>query len=227
MKPWKWLGVAVLLGVLVFPAFGQEAHVDLWEQALQARRKGEYARAMELLTQCVEEGVRVHDAYYEMGVMLLERGEWRRAFSISEKAIQAFRDHLADYPEDHWSWLRLGYIHEVRSEAPNINEWEEAREALEKAVHLVPQDPLYLLHLGFVYYRLKENERAEETLREALRIRPDDVEIRYFLGLVLKAQKKNEEAKEEFRFVVEQGPPEYKNYNSAKKELARLERMGY
>ncbi|MGC8777333.1 MAG: tetratricopeptide repeat protein, partial [Candidatus Caldatribacteriaceae bacterium] len=176
--------------------------------------------------ECVQKGFRVHEAYYEMGLILLEKGEYRRALAVSEKAVQAFEEYLAKNPEDHWSWLRLGYIHEVRSEAPSINEWARAKEALEKAVNLSPQNPLYLLHLGFVYYRMKDNERAEENLRLALSLQPDNVEIHYFLALVLKTRGKNEEAREEFRFVVEHGSSEYQNYDAAKKELARLERTG-
>ncbi|MCX7667403.1 MAG: tetratricopeptide repeat protein [Atribacterota bacterium] len=227
MQHGKWLGVLLLvLFLCVDPAFSLGNQVDLMEQALNARKEGDYTRAMSLLEECVQEGVRVHDAYYEMGLILLEKGEYRKAFSISEKAVQAFRKHLDEHPEDHWSWLRLGYIHEVRSEAPTINEWREAREALEKAIELSPQNPLYLLHLGFVYYRMKENSKAEETLRLALSVQPDNVEIHYFLALTLKAQGRNEEAKEEFRFVVEHASSEYKNYDSARRELIRLERMG-
>ncbi|MEN3189152.1 MAG: tetratricopeptide repeat protein, partial [Atribacterota bacterium] len=202
-----------------------EHHVDLVEQALNAKTEGDYTRAMALLEQCVQEGVRLHDAYYEMGLILLEKGEYRKALSISGKAVQAFWKHLAENPEDHWSWLRLGYIHELRSEAPTINEWQKALMALKKAVELSPQNPLYLLHLGFVYYRMKEHDEAEEALRLALSLQPDNVEIHYFLALILKAQGKNEEAKEKFRFVVEHASSDYRNYGLAKRELASLERM--
>lgn len=228
MRYGKWLGVFLLVFLCgVYPAFSLESQVDLVEQALNAKREGDYTKAMSLLEQCVQEGIRVHDAYYEMGLILLEKGEYRKALSVSEKAVQAFRKHLDENPEDHWSWLRLGYIYEVRSEAPSINEWQEALTALEKAVELSPQNPLYLLHLGFVHYRMGKNDKAEETLRLALSIQPDNVEIHYFLALALKAQGKNEEAKEAFRFVVEHASSEYKNYDSAKRELARLERMGH
>jgi tetratricopeptide (TPR) repeat protein len=226
MRHRQCLGVLIFLLGFVLPVFAQDFQGDLLEQALSARREGDYTTAMELLKRCVAEGIRVHDAYYEMGLLLLEKGAWRQAFSVSEKAIQAFEEYLQENPEDHWSWLRLGYIHEVRSEAPSVNEWEEARKALEKAVSLSPQNSLYLLHLGFVYYRMKECENAEKTLRLACSLDSNNVEIHYFLALTLKAQKKYQEAQQEFRFVVEQGSPAYKNYDSAKQELERLERMG-
>jgi len=226
MRYGKWLGAIVVVLGVVFPVFAFEAQGDLLEQALSAKKEGNYELALALLEDCVQKGFRVHDAYYEMGLILLEEREYRRALAVSEKAVQAFEEYLAKNPEDHWSWLRLGYIHEVRSEAPSINEWAKAKEALEKAVSLSPQNPLYLLHLGFVYYRMRDHGRAEENLRLALSLQPDNVEIHYFLALVLKAQGKNEEARGEFRFVVEHGSSEYKNYDSARKELARLERTG-
>ncbi len=223
----KWIIFVVLMvGLLgslplrAFPLSGEE----LFEQAWQARAQGDYRTALELFERCVAENVRVHDAYYEMGLILLERGEYRRAFTVSGKAISAFRNHLEQNPDDHWSFFRLGYIHEVRSEAPSVREWQEAEEAMRKALELSPGNPLYLLHLGFVYYRKKEYDQAEKTLREAVSVHPTDVEIRYWLATVLKAQEKSEEAKEEFRFVIENAPPENRYLQWAKRDLARLER---
>ncbi|MGQ9472912.1 MAG: tetratricopeptide repeat protein [Candidatus Caldatribacteriaceae bacterium] len=223
-RRWFEITIGFWIFILAFPIFSLEAPKDLLGQALDAKREGDYDTAMEFLERCIQEGFRVHDAYYEMGLILLERKEYKRAFTISEKAIQAFEEYLEKNPQDHWSFFRLGYIHEIRSESPLVSEWIQAEEALQKALSLSPRNSLYLLHLGFVYYRMKEYQKAEETMLLALSEEPGNVEIHYFLALVLKAQGKKEEAKREFRFVVEHASSEYRNYESARRELARLER---
>lgn len=80
----------------------------------------------------------MHRAYFEMGKILLEQGKYRRAISVSEKAIKAYEEYLEAHPEDHSAWWELGYIYEVRSDYSK--EWDKAQEALEKAVELSPSN---------------------------------------------------------------------------------------
>lgn len=197
------------------------AEENLFDQALEARGKGDNEKALEILEQCVEEGIEVHRAYFEMGKILLEQGKYRRAFSVSEKAIKAYEEYLKNHPQDHNAWWELGYIYEVRSDYSK--EWNKAQEALEKAVELVPSSSFYLLHLGWVYYRKGDNEKAEEAFEKILDKNPEDFQARYFLASTLIDAERQEEAKQELTYILENCPKEEVAYSWAKDKWKELE----
>ncbi len=196
---------------------------NLFDQAMEARGKGENEKALKILEQCVEEGVEVHRAYFEMGEILLEEGKYRRAISVSEKAIKAYEEYLKVHPEDHNAWWELGYIHSIRSNYNYSNEWKEAQEALEKAVELTPYNSFYLLYLGWIYYKKGDNEKAEGTFKKILDKNPEDFQARYFLADTLIDAGKQEEAKQELTYILEKCPKENVAYSWAQEKRKELE----
>ena len=162
----------------------------------------------------------MHRAYFEMGKILLEQGKYRRAISVSEKAIKAYEEYLEAHPEDHSAWWELGYIYEVRSDYSK--EWDKAQEALEKAVELSPSNSFYLLHLGWVYYKKGDSEEAEEAFRKILNKNPKNFQARYFLAATLIEEGRKEEAKEELTYILEESSKEEIAYNWAEEKLKEL-----
>jgi tetratricopeptide (TPR) repeat protein len=89
--------------------------------------------------------------------------------------------------------------------ADRTTRYEEARELIEKAHQLSPQDPAILDSLGWVNYRLGNLEEAERLLRQALEKFPDH-EVAAHLGEVLWAQGKQREARRVWRDALAETP---------------------
>lgn len=82
---------------------------------------------------------------------------------------------------------------------------DEARELVEKALSLTPDDPFIMDSLGWVYFRLGQHAKAIESLRQALKLRPDP-EIAAHLGEVLWVQGQRDEARKVWRDALKQTP---------------------
>jgi len=218
------VGLFMVLVVLVLSvALAGEDAQSCFEEAQKALWSGDTEKALKLFEECAEQGIRPHDAYFEMGLIYYREGEYLRAFRISKKAIRAFRTHLEAHPEDHQSWFRLAYIYELRSEAPSINEWEKAREALEEALKHSENNSLYLLHLGYVCYKIGDVEKAKEAFERVVAMQPFNAYARYYLALLDLKAGNIEQAKLAFSWIVENLPESSPLHQGAKKELARLE----
>jgi tetratricopeptide (TPR) repeat protein len=89
--------------------------------------------------------------------------------------------------------------------ADRTTRYEEARELIEKAHQLSPDDPAILDSLGWVNYRQGRLDEAERLLRLALEKFPDH-EVAAHLGEVLWAQGKQREARRVWRDALAETP---------------------
>ena len=103
-------------------------------------------------------------------------------------------------PEHAMALNALGY-----TLADRTTRYEEARELIEKAHQLNPDDPAILDSLGWVNYRLGNLDEAERLLRQALEKFPDH-EVAAHLGEVLWAQGKQREARSVWRDALRTTP---------------------
>jgi tetratricopeptide (TPR) repeat protein len=103
-------------------------------------------------------------------------------------------------PEHAMALNALGY-----TLADRTTRYEEARELIEKAHQLNPNDPAILDSLGWVNYRLGNLDEAERLLRQALEKFPDH-EVAAHLGEVLWAQGKQREARRIWRDALSETP---------------------
>ena len=105
-------------------------------------------------------------------------------------ALEAdLRSILQREPENAMALNALGYTladHNVRL--------DEARQLIEQAHQLKPDDPAILDSLGWVHYRLGNTELAEDLLRRAFAAFPDP-EVAAHLGEVLWQQGKHQQAR--------------------------------
>ncbi|MGY2291386.1 tetratricopeptide repeat protein [Pseudomonas sp. SDO528_S397] len=93
-------------------------------------------------------------------------------------------------PDNAMALNALGYTLSDRT-----TRYAEARELIEKAHQLNPEDPAVLDSLGWVNYRLGNLDEAERLLRQALERFPDQ-EVAAHLGEVLWANGKQREARQ-------------------------------
>jgi len=82
---------------------------------------------------------------------------------------------------------------------------EEARELVEKALSLAPDDPFIMDSLGWVYFRLGQHDKAIESLSKALELRPDP-EIAAHLGEVLWTKGQRDDARKVWQSALKQAP---------------------
>ncbi|WP_295471525.1 tetratricopeptide repeat protein [uncultured Pseudomonas sp.] len=103
-------------------------------------------------------------------------------------------------PENAMALNALGY-----TLADRTTRYAEARELIEKAHQITPDDPAVLDSLGWVNFRMGNLEEAERLLREALQRFPDH-EVAAHLGEVLWARGKEREARQVWAKALEDQP---------------------
>ncbi|MDM8350334.1 tetratricopeptide repeat protein [Pseudomonas sp. sp1636] len=113
---------------------------------------------------------------------------------------QDLRFILEREPDNSMALNALGY-----TLADRTTRYAEAKDLIEQALQLNPQDPAILDSLGWVNYRLGNLAEAERLLRQALRRFPDH-EVAAHLGEVLWAQGKQREARKVWANALKQQP---------------------
>lgn len=179
-------------------------------------RQGRLAEARQLLRSLPER--RPDDARLKLlaeAQLLRDFKAWREAYEVYTEAAQRFPDEpdllydqalmaeraglpadmerllrqlIAARPEHHHAYNALGYSLADRNERLS-----EAKQLIEKAVSLAPNDPYIQDSLGWVEFRLGNTDRALAILRDAYGKRPD-AEIAAHLGEVLWVKGLREEA---------------------------------
>jgi tetratricopeptide (TPR) repeat protein len=89
--------------------------------------------------------------------------------------------------------------------ADRTNRLAEAKELIDKAYHLAPEDPFILDSLGWVYFRLGNNPEALKYLQIAYGSRSDP-EIAAHLGEVLWTSGKHDEAQKVWHDALAENP---------------------
>ena len=152
-----------------------------------------YPEAFELLSKALEKLPNYPDLLYDHAMAAEKLGKLDVFEQGLRKLIQIKPDHAHAYNA-------LGYTLADRSER-----LDEARQLIEKALGLAPDDFFVMDSLGWVYYRLGQLEKAEDTLRRAY-LGQHDAEIAAHLGEVLWARGKSEEAEKIWRAALKENP---------------------
>lgn len=116
---------------------------------------------------------------------------------IMEKDLQRL---IQLQPDNAHAYNALGY-----SLADRNLRLDEARELVEKAAELKPDDPFIMDSLGWVYFRLGQHVKAIELLRRAHAL-GNDPEIAAHLGEVLWAQGQHDEARKVWQSALKRAP---------------------
>jgi Flp pilus assembly protein TadD len=121
--------------------------------------------------------------FYARGIAYERSKQWRKAEKDLQKALELSPDQPSVMNYLGYSWIdqgiRLG----------------EARQLIERAVALKPNDGYYVDSLGWFFYRVGQYAQAVEHLERAIELRPDDPVINDHLGDVYWRIGRREEAR--------------------------------
>lgn len=162
-------------------------------EAQLLREAKRHQEAFEVLEKGLEKLPNHPDLLYDHAMAAEKLGK----LDVVEKNLR----HLIQLkPDNAHAYNALGYTFAERG-----IHLEEARELLEKALSLAPDDPLIMDSMGWVYYRLGQHAKAAEFLKRALELRQDP-EIAAHLGEVLWVQGLREEALKVWQAALKQAP---------------------
>jgi len=147
----------------------------------------------EMLTKAVEEYPDAFELRYDLA-MAAERIQ---RLDVLEAQLRRVMEMKPDYAH---AYNALGY-----TLAEKTDRLGEAKELIEKALKLSPEDPFILDSLGWVYYRLGQVEEALKHLQHAYSARPDP-EIAAHLGEVLWKSGQQDEAQKIWRAALNDNP---------------------
>ena len=206
--------------------------------------QGEYDKAIIEFEKSIELDTNHTESYYYLGQCYLQKGIieynnknifkayslYRKANEISEQVIPKYEKIIEDNPEDLNSYLRLGYIYEVRSIVPFINDYDNALEYYLKALDLTTSSSpagntgisIYLnTRIGYIYFEKKKYSQAIEYLESAIKMSSHNVEAYYYLGLSYDKIGEKEKAQEFLSRVIELSP-QSEFAQEAEKKLKKL-----
>lgn len=191
--------------------------------------KGEYDKAIIEFEKSIELDENHTESYYYLGQCYLQKGIieynnknifkayslYRKVDKISEQVIPKYKKIIEDNPEDLNPYLRLGYIYEVRSIVPFINDYDKALKYYLKALDLTTSSSpagntgiiIYLnTRIGYIYFEKKKYSQVIEYLEMAEKMSPQNVEVAYYLGLSYDKIGEIEKARELLSRVIEFAP---------------------
>ncbi|MFP6850882.1 MAG: tetratricopeptide repeat protein [Pseudomonas sp.] len=150
-------------------------------------------RAWQVIQQALEQFPEDLNLLYTRAMLAEKRGDLAR--------LEAdLRFILEREPDNAMALNALGY-----TLADRTTRYAEAKQLIEQAHQLTPQDPAILDSLGWVNYRMGNLDEAERLLRKAMKEFPDH-EVAAHLGEVLWAQGKQKEALDLWREALKQQP---------------------
>ena len=205
--------------------------------------QGEYDKAIIEFEKSIELDSNHAESYYYLGQCYLQKGIieynnknifkayglYRKANKFAEQVIPQYEKIIEDNPEDLNSYLRLGYIYEIRSIVPFVNDYDKALEYYLKALALdaVSESKnkgiyVYLnIRAGSIYYQEKDYSQAIEHLESVIKMSPQNVEAYYYLGLSYDKIEEKEKAREFLSRVLELAP-QSEFAQEAEKELKKI-----
>lgn len=193
---------------LLKPATGAsdaDVRASMLAEAQLLREQRDYAGAQAVLKSATERFKDEPDLIYEQAMMAEKVGQYDQMETLLRQVVTLKPDYYHAYNA-------LGY-----SLAERNTRLPEARQLIQRALALAPNEAVIVDSLGWVEYRLGNLPEAARLLRQAYAARPD-AEIATHLGEVLWASGDADEARRVWREAAQRDP-----HNDALKEtLARL-----
>ena len=161
----------------------EEQRMKLVAEAQVLREAGRFQEALAVQTQAVEQFPDSSDLLYEQAMLADKAGQP----ALME---QLLRKLIAREPDYHHAYNALGYA--LADRGVRLN---EAKQLVQKALDLAPDDPFIQDSMGWVEFRLGNRAEAARLLEAAYLKRPD-VEIAAHLGEVLWSMGQQERARQ-------------------------------
>jgi tetratricopeptide (TPR) repeat protein len=132
--------------------------------------------------------------FYDRGVVLERSGQWKRAESDLQHALELKADQPAVLNYLGYSWIDRG---------ENL---QRGLKMIEKAVALRPEDGYIVDSLGWAHYRMGDYASAVESLEKATELVPEDPTINDHLGDAYWQTGRLVEARYQWRRALQFGP---------------------
>jgi len=157
---------------------------------------------------------------------------YRKANKFAEQVIPQYEKIIEENPADLNSYLKLGYIYEVRSIVPFVNDYDKALiyylKALDLSIATSPSPAgntgivIYLnTRVGYIYYEEKKYSQAIEYLESAIKMSSHNAEAYYYLGLSYDKIGEIEKARQLLSHVIEL-VPQSEFAQEAEKKLKKI-----
>lgn len=160
------------------------------DQAEQALREGDKAKALALLEEVIRENPKATRA--QMNVADIKRSDGDYA-----GAAQAYEAAGSSDPTNFDAHYNAGLMRHV------LKQLAEAITDYLKALRLRPDDFQTNMNIATAYYQYGENAQARPFAEKAARLKPNDGAARYTLGAVYAGLDMNEQAVVEFQQAME------------------------
>lgn len=186
-----------------------KAAADLYQKAMEAARKKENERAVELLRGALEFHPEFRLALSELGALYLKLRQ-------PEKAAEPLRAALRLAPDDYPTLLNYGIALYDRKE------FAEAEAQFRKAAQRNNSSPTSHFYLGLILLKRRETEEAEKELRAAVTAGGDRVAVvHYYLGGIYWGRQDYKRAADELETYLRLAPdaPEAARVRSTIREL--------
>jgi tetratricopeptide (TPR) repeat protein len=156
-----------------FAASAREARIRLLVAG------GDNPGALALALEATQARAATMTDWIRLGRVYGELGRQSEAADAFGRALALHRETESGEPE--WTlWLMRG------GALDQADNWPEARNALQQAYRLAPEQPFVLNYLGYAQLIRRENvDEAERLIREAHRLAPDNAAITDSLGWAL------------------------------------------
>jgi tetratricopeptide (TPR) repeat protein len=142
----------------------------LYERGLEAARKGENQRAVELFTAAVERYPQFPHALNELGVQYLRLGK-------PDRAVEALRSAVALVPNSFTPLLNYGIA------LLNKKAFQEAATQLRAALRQKESSPTAHMYLGIALIKVDNYEDAEKEMLRAIAVGGQNLAlVHYYLG---------------------------------------------
>jgi len=126
------------------------------------------------------------EIYLNRGVDYSQKGEYKRAVSDYNKAIEIDPGFVVAY-------LNRGFTHS------KMGEYEKAISDYTKAIELNPRYAIAYRNRGFVYRKIGENDKAIADYTNAIEIEPKDAVAYYYRGNIYYSMGEYDKAWEDIR----------------------------
>jgi len=172
-----------------------EAHAArgfaLWVQKRLDEGQREFERALEL-------DPRLFDALYFYARLRFERGDYREAAALFQRAASLHDDYQA------WFFAAQSYAALGRPDQAEAA-YRKARIAAEEHLELNPDDPRAATMCAVSRCRLGDREGGLRWAQRALEVDPEDLGVRYNVACLFALEERPEEALQSLEVAVRQG----------------------
>ncbi|HEX8353221.1 MAG TPA: tetratricopeptide repeat protein [Pyrinomonadaceae bacterium] len=185
-----------------------KAAADLYHQAMEAARRKEPARAVDLLKGALEFHPNFRLALSEMGALYLRMRQ-------PERAAEPLRAALRLAPDDFPTLLNYGIALYDRKE------FAEAEAQFRKAAQRNGSSPTAHFYLGVILLKRRETEEAEKELRASIAAGGEIAVAHYYLGGIYWGRQDYKRAADELETFLRLAPdaPEAERVRSTVREL--------